>query len=107
MTVKVKGIPVELGGQIYIIPPIALGPLEQLQDRLAVFDGTINKENCATVIDATHAALLRNYPDLTREQVGEMVGLENMQELMEAVMDVSGLKRKLLEETPQGEALPG
>jgi hypothetical protein len=58
----------------------------------------------ATVIDTAHAALRRNYPDTTREDVADMLGLENMVEVMECVMDVSGLKRKAVE---LGGATPG
>lgn len=96
--VKVKGIPVQLGGEALVVPPLALGALEQLQDRIANFQGDIrDKEQIATVLDAAHAALKRNYPEITRERVAELVDLENMAEVFEAVMDVSGLKRKALE----------
>lgn len=108
-TTRVKGIPVEMGGTVFIVPPLSLGALEQLQDALEHFTGDIrDKSQMATMLDATHAALRRNYPEITREQVGEMVDLENMQRVMEAVMDVSGLKRRQLEaggDTP-GEATP-
>lgn len=96
--VKVKGVPVELGGVEYIIPPLSLGALEQLQDRVASFTGDIrSKEQVATVMDAAHAAMKRNYPEITREQIGEMIDVGNMAEVFEAVMDISGLKRKSLE----------
>ena len=32
--VRVKGIPLELGGTTYIVPPLSLGALEQLKDAL-------------------------------------------------------------------------
>lgn len=35
MTVRIKGVTVELNGADYVIPPIALGALEQLQERIA------------------------------------------------------------------------
>lgn len=102
--VKVKGIPVELGGETLVIPPLALGALEQLQERVGNFRGDIrDKEQVATVIDAAHAALKRNYPEMTREQVADAIDIGNMADVFEAVMDVSGLKRKALE-TAAGEA---
>lgn len=105
-TVKIKGIPMPLGDTTYIIPPLNLAALEQLQDRLERFDGGIGKESISTVLDATTAALKRNYPNITRSQVAELVDVGNMAEVMEAVMDVSGLKRKALEteDSSQGEA---
>ncbi|AEV24622.1 hypothetical protein Dsui_0202 [Azospira oryzae PS] len=102
--VKVKGIPVDLGGETFVIPPLALGALEQLQERVAKFKGDIrDAEQVATVIDAAHAALKRNYPDMPRETVADLIDVGNMAEVFEAVMDVSGLKRKALE-AAQGEA---
>lgn len=99
MMVKHKGIAFNLGGDDYIIPPISLGALEQLQDRIASFTGNANdKEQISTVVDAAFSALRRNYPEITREAVAEMIDLGNMIEVFGAVMDVSGLKRKEIEE---------
>ncbi|MFK7088684.1 hypothetical protein AAFM71_07690 [Chromobacterium violaceum] len=104
--VKIKGIPLSLGGTTYIVPPLNLGALEQLQERLANFSGGIDAASVGTVLDAAHAALVRNYPDLTRERVAELIDVANMGEVMEAVMDVSGLKRQAFETEGQssGEA---
>lgn len=92
---KHKGIATDLGGTLYIIPPIALGALEQLQERIAQFNGDVTDfSQIATVIDAAFAALKRNYPEITRETVADAIDVGNMAEVFEAVMDVSGLKRK-------------
>jgi hypothetical protein len=104
--VKIKGLPVVLGGDTYTVPPITLGALEQLQERIAAFTGDVTDlKQVATVIDAAHSALKRNYPEMTREQIAALIDVGNMADVFEAVMDVSGLKRKGLE--AQGEALPG
>lgn len=106
--VKVKGIPVELGGDVLIVPPLSLGSLEQLQAGIAGFTGDVfDKAQIALVIDAALAALRRNYPDMTRERVAEFIDVANMPEVFEALMDVSGLKRKSMEAVTPGEALPG
>lgn len=106
--VKVKGIPVELGGDVLIVPPLSLGSLEQLQAGIAGFTGDVfDKAQIALVIDAALAALRRNYPEMTRERVAEFIDVANMPEVFEALMDVSGLKRKSMEAVTPGEALPG
>ncbi len=106
--VKVKGIPVELGGEVLIVPPLSLGSLEQLQAGIAGFTGDVfDKAQIALVIDAALAALRRNYPEMTRERVAEFIDVANMPEVFEALMDVSGLKRKSMEAVTPGEALPG
>lgn len=97
----IKGLKLHLGDADYEIPPIALGDLERLQDRLAAYQGGIDTESIATVIDVAHAALKRNYPEISRAEVGSLVDVGNMAEVFEAVMDVSGLKRK---EQAAGEA---
>lgn len=95
---KIAGVAVMLNGQEYIIPPIALGALEQLQSRIGAFDGNAtDAAQVSTVIDCAHAALKRNYPEMTREQVADLIDIGNMMEVFEAVMDVSGLKRKAQE----------
>jgi hypothetical protein len=100
----IKGIKMELGGTVYIVPPLSLGAIETMQERIGRFTAGANLESVGTVIDALHSALLRNYPEMTREQVANMVDLGEMQEVMEAIMDVGGLKRKAAE---SGEAQPG
>ena len=102
--VKHAGIKIVLGGDEYIVPPIAIGALEQLQDRITQYTGNpMGSGQAGTVIDCAHAALKRNYPDLTREAVADMIDVGNMAEVFEAVMDVSGVRRKA-KEGESGEA---
>lgn len=110
--VKVKGIPYDFGGRVLVIPPLTLGALEQMAGKLFgrgdedVFD----PEYVATVIDAAHAALRRNYPEMTRNEVADLIDIENMQEVMACTMDVAGLKRKAIDAATagkQGGAAPG
>ncbi len=104
--VKVKGVPFDFNGCVLIIPPLSLGAYEQLQERLSDLPEDVRESSyIGTAIDTVHAALLRNYPDMTREEVGELVDFGNMNDAMECAMDISGLKRKALE-AGQGDA-PG
>lgn len=95
----IRGITLNLGGTDYIVPPLSLGALEELQERIQAFDGTLAA--AGTVVDCAHRALRRNYPDLTRDQVADMIDVGDFQDVMEAVMDVGGLKRKELEKNVQ------
>lgn len=100
---KHQGIPFNFDGRILVIPPLSLGAMERLQKRLAgMSDDMFDPENIGTVIDTLHAALGRNYPDMAREEVANLVDLENMQEAMTCAMDISGLKRKALEASTGG-----
>ena len=84
------------GGQEYLIPPLALGYLEVMQDELAALPtlAALEPKAIATVIDAAHAALKRNYPALTREAVGNLLDVSNMGDVYECLMDVAGVKRR-------------
>jgi hypothetical protein len=103
--VRVKGMPIELSGEIKVIPPLSLGALEHLLPRINEFKGDAsNLDDIKVVADCAWAALKRNYPEMTREEVAEAIGLENFLDVMTAIMDVSGLKRKAAEEAAAAEA---
>lgn len=93
----IKGIRLELGGETFECPPLTLGDLELLQDRLEAFGASqapFDRESVRVTIDATLAALQRNYPELTRERLVRLLDVGNMQRAMLAVMGVSGLTER-------------
>lgn len=96
--VKFRGITVEMDGKTMVVPPLSLGAMEQMQARLEAFEGGTDPQSIRTVIDATHEAMKRNYPEITREFIAENLDLGNMEDFMRAVMDVSGMNRKALED---------
>ena len=101
--VKVRGIELVLGGETWVVPPLSLGALEQLQPKLKAFTGDVmDGAQLGVVLDVTHAALRRNYPDITRETVGEMIDVGTFMSVFEAVMDVSGVRRKAAEAEKAG-----
>ncbi|AZE67314.1 hypothetical protein SAMN05216475_2046 [Pseudomonas synxantha] len=93
MTVNIPGVGFPFPGKTLVIPPLALGDLEQLLDRInLVMAGNMDKDSISTVIDATHAALRRNYPDMDRQEVADLLDLRNFRAALEAVMGASGLE---------------
>ncbi|VVN71660.1 hypothetical protein PS914_02340 [Pseudomonas fluorescens] len=54
--------------------------------------GGMDRGSIATVIDATYAALRRNYPDMSREEVAGLLDLRKMREVLNAVMSASGME---------------
>ena len=92
---KIPGIEFDFGSEVLIIPPLALGDLEMLQERLSTLNvGAMDAGSVGTVIDTTLAALLRNYPDMTRARVAGLIDMANMPEVIQCVMDMAGMKRK-------------
>ena len=101
--VNVPGVEFPFPGKVLVIPPLALGDLEQLLDRInSVMAGNLDKDSIATVIDATHAALRRNYPAIERTEVAALLDLRNMRDALNAVMSASGLE---VQDAASGEAV--
>lgn len=95
---KIKGLEFDFGGAVLTIPPLSLGDLELLQDRISALQvGSVDPASVGTIIDSTLAALQRNYPEITRADVAALIDLENMVDVLECVMDVSGTRRKATE----------
>jgi hypothetical protein len=101
-TVRIPGVPFyfsEIDREL-TIPPITLGALQQLEPGIAGFTADMtNTKQIDTVISLTHAALKRNYPEITRDEVGELIDVGNVVDVYRAVMGISGVKRS-------GEATP-
>lgn len=91
-TPKFKGVEVELGNSVYVVPPLPLGAIEVFQERMAAFTGGVDSASVKFAIDITHAALRRNYPEMTREDVADLVDISTMGTVIDAVMGVSNLK---------------
>ena len=86
--IKGKEIEFSDGGK-RIVPPLSLGAVEAFQEKLKGYSGGMG--DVGLVIDVSHAALTRNYPGITRTEVADLIDLSNMNAVMFAVMNVSGL----------------
>lgn len=107
MTVKISGIPITLGDRKLVMPPLNFRALKELQTRLGKVDmATMDDQTMSLAVDVAMAALKRNYDDVTEEFLLEYLDVANMQEVFEAAMDVSGLKRKKLEQAGRSDDPP-
>jgi hypothetical protein len=97
LSVKIPGVSVVMGGITRVVPPLNLKALSLLQDRLSTFVGGVDKESVELILDAAEAALKRNYTEITRDQIEEELDVGNMTDVFNAIMDVSGLRRKAQE----------
>jgi hypothetical protein len=84
------------GGRVYMLPPLSLGALEVLQEKLSALPTLDSMDPVAirTMTDATHMALRRNYPDITREEVGELVDISIIGDVYGCLLDAAGVRRK-------------
>jgi len=98
-----NGVKVSMSGQEYILPPLTLGTLKRLGGKLntlANITTVPNEEQCDVMCEIVHASLTRNYPEVTKETLYEMLDLGNMQVVFQAVLGVSGIKEKSQGEVP-------
>ena len=97
-----KGIHIELAdGKEYLFRPLTLGDLEDTREDLRRFEDPSNQidaEAMAIIAGLAHRSLRRSYPDLTLTDVKNLLGIDTLLDVFEAVMDIAGLKRKQVEE---------
>jgi hypothetical protein len=100
---RYEGVALRMGGREWIVPALNLRQLKRLAPRFALLAGAhprsggkgvgagMTEEQIEALIEISHAALSRNYPTLTQEQVSELVDLGNAAPLMRAIVGASGL----------------
>jgi hypothetical protein len=97
---KYDGITITLAGKDYVAPPMNLRTLQKFAPQLGAImsgNGAETLENVGAIIEVVHACLIRNYPDLTIDDVADMLDVANMKSAIEAVMNITGIE-------PQGKA---
>ncbi len=108
---RYEGVELRMGGREWIVPALNLRQLKRLAPRFALLapadspgpapahtrssgagvGAGMTEEQIEALVEIAHAALSRNYPELTREQVSELVDLGNAALLMRAIVGASGL----------------
>jgi len=92
----IDGFSLQVGGQEYIIPPLNFSAIKRFQKN-GTFEiangasGSLDAEKTDAMIDLIHAAMTRNYPDMTREEVEDVLDMGNMATIINAVMGRSGM----------------
>lgn len=93
----IPGVEIELAGEVYTLPPLTLGQLRAgLMDKMRKNDELIaNSEYWEALqikAEVITAALQRNYPDLSQEDVENMLDLRNYDKAWEIVLGGSGFR---------------
>ena len=83
-----RGATIKIDGQPFVFAPLSLGAVEKLLPALQGF----SPNDVGTVIEVAHKSLKRNYPDITRDDVADMLYIDQLEEVMSVVMSASGLK---------------
>lgn len=102
---RFAGVEIDFAGEKLIVPPIAVGKLRTLLEKLPAttleIGGIPTAEQFETGLQFVLAAVQRNYPDKRMDWLEEVLDMGNFAAAMAAVYAVSGLVK------PVGEAAPG
>jgi hypothetical protein len=88
----IPGIKIPMGDHEYEVPPLTLGQLRRLQARTADLSSGDAGKVMMAICEIVQAAMSRNYPNITVENVEELIDLGNREKVIAAVLGSSGLK---------------
>ena len=91
----VPGVTVTMGGQDWVVPPLTLGQLRRLMPKvreLTEIGASMGEAQISVLVDIVTAALQRNYPEMTTDQVENLLDLGNASAVLNGVLTGSGLK---------------
>lgn len=95
------GVAVQLGRREFIVPPLNLRAVRKVIPLLPVLEGKSGEGSFLdAAVELLALAIQRNYPDITKDEIEELVDLGNLPRLVEAVMAVSGFGPKGKGEPP-------
>jgi hypothetical protein len=94
MTDIVDGMSIKMGGKEYIVPPLNFKQLRNLKtqiESLSGISGAPDGDQIEAVTQIVQAALSRNYPEITTDDVEGLIDLFNLRTIISAIMGISGL----------------
>lgn len=90
----IEGLAINMGGQAFIVPAMTLPIIKRYMQRLEELQKTKDTsvdEYWALQYETIHAAMRRNYPDLTMDELYELVDMNNLVDVFKAIAGKSGL----------------
>lgn len=102
---KFDGQEFNLGGTVLVVPSLSVKQAKQFWPVIMELNQGVSVEQFPVFLEKSlpliHAALTRNYPQLTLAELEELVDLANFRDLVRAIAAQSGLR-----EVRPGEAIP-
>ena len=93
--VKYGGKRLWMAGRWLVVPSVSTRYGRENWEKFKMFTEPGKTEDAQSrltaAVDIIHAAMVRNYPDLTRDDVEDMVGMGDYLELIKVVYTVSGI----------------
>ena len=98
---KFEGETVRLGDKEYVIPSLSVKQARRLWPTILKLNEGITEANLpekyGLAVEVIHAALSRNYPDMTPAEVEDLVEIRNLRKLILIVSGQSGMNGPGLE----------
>jgi hypothetical protein len=96
MTDLIDGVVIRMGGRDWIVPPLTFRQLRRLQPKLEGLarirlGGDMSLEHVTTLCEIVQAALARNYPELSLDDIEDLLDLGNARAVVTAILTGSGL----------------
>jgi len=101
-----EGTTLKIGDKDYVVPALTIKQirtlksdiqeLRQLKDAVNIEDEKLDK-----MISVIYAAISRNYPDITREELENNLDMNNIQDVILIILGASGIVEKKNREKTQ------
>ena len=91
----IEGALVKMGGKDWTVPALTFKQVRTLLPKLTTIPANavvLTPEQMEVVTEVIHAAVSRNYPEITPDDIDDMLDLRNVQTILLAVMGQSGLE---------------
>lgn len=93
---KYDGVKMRVGGRELIVPALTIKQVRSLRaefDQMqGIKDAAPTDDQIGAVTRVIHSAVVRNYPDMTQDDLEELLDLSTMQAVVKAIMGQSGLE---------------
>lgn len=93
--IKYDGVVIKIGATKRVIPALTLKQVKNLRDHLSALTnikGEPTNTEMESLMAVCHAALSRNYPEMTVEELEDEIDLNTLQSIVKAVVGQSGLE---------------
>jgi hypothetical protein len=93
----IDGEEIELSGEKFIVPPCNFSGMEKYLAKAEQLEGATYAQQVDLLSDMILIALSRNYPELTKERLKDLLDSEGCNKAIAAIVRVSGLKKSQME----------
>lgn len=92
----IDGVELKIGVRTFIVPPLNFKRVRQLRDKLVLISqvrGVPTDAQMDLIVEVCLSAIERNYPEVKKAQLEELLDLGNAAAVLRAVMGVAGLEQ--------------